>query len=237
MGSLVGAMLAIGQDSSQMEAGVREWRKRFPRTIEYRFWRMHLASVKGMTKFLRELYGDRLVNRTEIPFWANALDIEAAEEVALADGELVSALLATMALPTWLPPMRRDSRLLVDAALVDPVPARLTRRMHGDFIVAINAIGPSKSRALATRFPFRAYDFVSRCLRVVGHEIGRLRTDASADAVLVPDVGDTNMLSFDRSSEIIAAGEQEAEARLPAVMASYARLQRAAPSAGPATTA
>ena len=142
-----------------------------------------------------------------------------------------------MALPAWLPPMARNSRLLIDAVFINPVPVSLTRRMHCDFNIAINAIGPFKARALPTHFPFRAYDFVSRCLRIVGHQIGQSQIEAGADAVLVPDLPpETSMLSFDRYRDIIAAGEREAEARLPSIQATYGELRRAAAS-GAATAA
>lgn len=238
MGSLVGALRSIGHTASSLEDAAREWRRRFPGFIEYRIWRMHLARVSAVTRLLRERFEDRLVNRTDIPFWPNALDVETAEEIALTDGDLVSALLASMALPAWLPPTTRNSRLLIDALFIDPVPVSLTRRMHCHFNIAVNAIGPFKARSLPTRFPFRAYDFVTRCLRIVGHQMGQAQVEACADAVLVPDIPpDTSMLSFDRYADIIAAGEREAEARLPSIMATYGGLRRAAASAGAAIAA
>lgn len=233
MGSIVGALLTTGRDIAALEHAAREWHRRFPTTIEFRFWRMHLARVSAVARMLREHLGDRHVNQTDIPFWPNALDVEAAEEVALTDGDLVSALLASMSLPAWLPPTERGSRLLIDAAFVDPVPVRLTRRMDCHFNIAVNAIGPFKARALKTRFPFRAYDFVSRCLRIVGHQLGQMQIESSADAVLVPDLPrDTSMLSFGRYADIIAAGEREAEARLPSILAGYSALRRVNTAAG-----
>jgi hypothetical protein len=68
--------------------------------------------------------------------------------------------------------------------------------------------------------------------------MGQARIEASADAVLVPDLpADTGMLSFDRYADIIAAGEREAEARLPSILATYGGLRRAAASAGAAIAA
>jgi NTE family protein len=237
MGSLVAGLLACGRDISYLEAATGAWQRRFPKSIEYRFWRMHLARVSAVTRLLREHFGETPLNRTEIPFWPNALDIETGQEVALTNGDIVTALMASRSLPTWLPPTHRDGRVLIDAAFIDPVPAALTREMHCNFVVAVNAIGPTRARALPAHFPFRAYELVSRSLRIVGHEMGRMRTDIAADVVLVPDVGDTHMLSFDRWQEIIAAGECEAETHLPAMVASYARLRRlpgAAAATGPA---
>jgi NTE family protein len=235
MGSVVGALIATGHDTAALEAAAHEWRRRFLSVLEYRFWRMHLGRVNGIAGILRERFGDRQVNQADIPFWPNALDIEAVEEIALLDGDIVSALMASMALPAWLPPKLRNSRLLVDGVFVNPVPVSLTRRMHCHFNIALNAIGPFKARALPTRFPFRAYDLVSRCLRIVGHQIGQSQIEAGADAILVPDLPpDTSMLSFDRYKEIIAAGEREAETRLPSIRATYGELRRAAASAGAA---
>jgi NTE family protein len=235
MGSVVGALLAIGYDTAALEDAALEWRRRFWTVLEYRFWRMHLARVTGVAGMLRERFADRLVNQTDIPFWPNALDVEAVEEIALSDGDIVSALMASMSLPMWLPPTSRNSRLLIDGVFVDPVPVSLTRRMHCHFNIALNAIGPFKARALPTRFPFRAYDLVSRCLRIVGHKIGQSQIEAGADAILVPDLPpETSMLSFDRYKDIIAAGEREAEARLASIRATYGELRRAATSAGAA---
>jgi NTE family protein len=237
MGSLVGALFASGRDTSALEQVAREWRRRFYSLLEYRFWRMHLGRVSGVAGILREQLGDRLLNRVDVPFWANALDVESGEEVVLADGTLMSALLAAMSLPAWLPPTARDGRLLIDAALVNPVPASLTRQMHCHFNIAVNAIGPFKARALKTRFPFQSYDFVSRCLRIMGHQIGQTRIEACADAILVPDLpADSNMLSFDRYEEMIAAGEREAESRLPSILATYDGLRRGAVSADASIT-
>jgi NTE family protein len=238
MGSFVGALIATGRDLAYVEQTAEQWRRRFPRIIEYRFWRMHLARVSGLTNALRERFGHRLVNQTDIPFWANALDVEAAHEVALADGDLVAALMASMALPLWLPPWPRDGRVLIDAALVNPVPAALARAMHCHFTLAINVIGPFKARALDRRFPFGAYDFVSRCLRIVGHQMGQARIEACADAILLPDLpAETSMLSFDRWPDIVAAGEREAEARMPAVLSAYGRLRDAVTRRGAAIAA
>jgi NTE family protein len=233
MGSVVGALLATGRTTSDLERAAYEWRRLFLRVLEYRLWRLHLARVGALTRVLRQYFGEQPMNRTALPFWANALDVEAAEEVALADGDLVTALMASMALPLWLPPMPRDGRLLVDAALVDPVPASLTRRMHCHFTIAINAIGPFKARAM-TRLPFGAYDFVSRCLRIVGHQMGQARVEACADVILVPDLPpETTMLSFARWPDMVAAGEREAEARLPGIVEAYGRLRQAAAAGVP----
>jgi hypothetical protein len=66
--------------------------------------------------------------------------------------------------------------------------------------------------------------------------LGQAQIEAAADLVLVPDLPpDTSMLSFGRYADLIAAGEREAEARLPLILARYGGLRRAAASSGAVT--
>jgi NTE family protein len=48
-----------------------------------------------------------------------ATDLLSGEEVLLSDGDVVSAVLASSAVPAVLPPVRRDGRTLVDGGLAD----------------------------------------------------------------------------------------------------------------------
>jgi NTE family protein len=54
-----------------------------------------------------------------IPVHLVATDLLSGEEVLLSEGDLVSAVLASSAIPAVLPPTRRDGRTLVDGGLAD----------------------------------------------------------------------------------------------------------------------
>jgi NTE family protein len=224
MGSFIAALRATGQSIEAMTAIAEFWRTRARRLVEWRVWRLCLTNERRLMAELRGIFGDTPLNRACVPCWANALDIETGREYIFRDGAMVDVVRAAMAFPGSLPPFVRGSQLLIDAAIMNPVPVSLTREMGCRYAIGINAIGPLAARKLPRHFPMQAIEYVSRCLRIAGHEAGQYRAESSADAVLVPDLGDTTMTSLARCHEIIEAGRRVAREHLPVIQAGYARL-------------
>ena len=225
MGSVIGAFRSAGYGINELTEVADYWRTRTRRFIEWRFWRMCLVNEKAVNRTFHGYFGDRLVNQTEIPFWANAVDIQTGKEVAIRDGTLVDCVRASIALPGLLPPYSSNSYLLVDAGVMDPVPAVLVRSMGCHFAIAINAMAPPESRKVRTRYPMNAFDIMTRCMFVMGHEIGEARALAAADMVFTPPLGGISMLDFSRSLEIIQRGQNAAEDHLPAILEGYEALR------------
>jgi NTE family protein len=231
MGTVIGTLRACGRGPDELREIARYWRRRTRKFIEYRFWRMHLLNEKVVRKVFRNLYfQDRTVNQTEIPFWANAVDIRTGKEFIIQDGLLVDAVRASIALPGLLPPAQRGKHLLVDAGIMDPVPAGLARRMGCRYAIAVNAMVPMEAQPMSDRYPLNIFDVMFRCMRITGHEIGQARSEAAADVVLTPRMEHVSMLDFDRSDEIIECGRKVAEENVPTILAGYERLKFASPT-------
>jgi NTE family protein len=224
MGAIVGALIASGTPPASLRDVVAEWMVRQRR--EYRFWRMHLAQDAAFRRLLVHLFGDRTVTTTELPFAANAVDIERGEEVVIVSGLLRDAARASMAFPGWLPPFVSGGRVLVDGATLNPVPAVACRALGAHFILAVNVLGASVPSPLARRWPLREFDVLARTFHMSGYAMSQARSEAASDVVITPDLGDATMLSFDRYDELVEAGARAAEAALPAVVAAYAQRRR-----------
>lgn len=225
MGSVVGAFRSAGITVDRLKEIAHYWRTRTRRFVEWRFWRMCLLNEKIVRKAFRQYFDDREVNQTEIPYWANAVDIRTGKEYTIRDGSLVDCVRASIALPGLLPPSRRDSHLLVDAGIMDPVPVILLRKMGCHYAIGINAMAELESQQVSNRYPFNAFDIMSRCMHVMGHEIGQARAEQAANIVFTPTLGTITKLQFSRSPEIIECGQKSAEANLPAILAGYERLK------------
>jgi NTE family protein len=217
MGSLVGGLRASGASIADLRAVADYWKHHHKKWAEYRFWRLHVANERRMQNAFRHMFGDRRLTTFATPFWANAIDIENAEEVVIKDGTLVDAVRGSMAFPGWTPPVRRGDRWLVDAALIDPVPAALVKQMHCDQVIAVNTLGAMTPQTLESRWPKQAYAVMGRYLRIAAHEVGRIHGDIAAGVTITPEVGETTMLSFDKSEELIEAGRKAADERLPLI--------------------
>ncbi len=225
MGSVVGAFRAAGFGVERLKDIAQYWSTRTLRFLEWRLWRMCLLNEKTVRRTFRQYFGDRPVNQTAIPYWANAVDIRTGKEYSIQDGSLVDCVRASIALPGLLPPAGRDSHLLVDAGIMDPVPVLLVRKMGCHYAIGINAMAELEAQEVSSRYPFNAFDIMTRCMFVMGHEIGQARAEQAANVVFTPSLGAITMLQFSRSNEIIECGQKAAEAQLPRILQGYERLK------------
>lgn len=101
--------------------------------------------IKGerLMEFFRSHVVDRLIGELAMPFAAVATALPTGAEVWLREGSTVEAVRVSLAMPAMFTPVRRDGRLLVDGALVNPVPVSLARAMGADVVIAVdlNSIG------------------------------------------------------------------------------------------------
>jgi predicted acylesterase/phospholipase RssA len=107
---------------------------------------------------------------------------------------------------------------------MDPIPVKLVRRMGCHYAIAVNAMAELAAQKMSERYPFNAIDIMTRCMFVMGHEIGQASAEQAADVVFTPPLGDITLLQFSRSPEIIECGRKAAEENLPAILAGYKRL-------------
>ena len=189
MGSVIGALHCGGFSVDALKDIAAYWKTRTKRFIEWRFWRMCLLNEKAVRKAFTQYFGDRTVNQAEIPYWANAVDIQTGLEFTIRDGTLVDCVRASIALPGLLPPARRDQHLLVDAGIMNPVPAHLARDMGAQFNIGINAMAALEKATINRRYPFNAFDVMTRCMFLMGHEIGQARAEQVANILFTPNAG------------------------------------------------
>ena len=71
------------------------------------------------------------------PFIAIAADLTTGHEVWLRKGNLIEAMTASFALPGVFPPVERNHRLLVDGALVNPVPVAPAQAMGARMTIGV----------------------------------------------------------------------------------------------------
>ncbi len=96
-----------------------------------------VAAEKAFGRFDNER-SNVLIEDLPLPFATVATDLSTGREMWLRDGPLMSAVLASAAMPGLFPAVRRDHHLLVDGALVNPVPVSLCRALGADVVVAVN---------------------------------------------------------------------------------------------------
>lgn len=97
-----------------------------------------LSSTARFESVLVEMLGRPDFSESTIPLSVVATNLETRQEVVLDEGDVVSAVMASMAFPILLPPVEREGLLLVDGGLVNNVPFDVARARGATTVVAID---------------------------------------------------------------------------------------------------
>jgi len=222
IGALVGAVYA-DDDLARFERWVDDltWRK----VVGYFDLSFGSGILKG-GKLFDSLRGDFLEKRIEElprPFGAVATDFPSGREVWLRAGPVADAVRASIALPGLFTPSPDGDRLLVDGALVNPVPVSLARAMDADLVIAVDLsadiIGQRSRKARSGKAGLPGMlEVVTGSLNIVSVRITRSRLAGEpADIVIRPRVSTLGLLEYHRGSEAIAEGRAAAELMIPQI--------------------
>ena len=161
-----------------------------------------LAHARGVPDF------DHLA----LPFRAVATDIVSGERVVMGDGDIATAVFASMAVPAGLPPVEREGRLLVDGMLVDNVPVDVAREMGAERLIVVDVSAELRTRSEITSF----VSVIDQMQRMLGREAidKALKSLSPQDVLIQPDISDIGATSFEMSDEGIALGRAAALAVL-----------------------
>lgn len=221
VGAAVAAGVAVGQ--SPEETGDAVERSGRWATVPNPLPLHGVFTAAYIERELRRQYGDMCFEDLRTPLAVVAVDVHSGEEVVLSSGELVPALLASMAVPGIFPPVRLDGRVLVDGAVRSPVPIRTCRDLGADVVIASRMRVTAEPRALATRrsMPWLP-ETMSWSLELMQDQVAAASME---DADIVIDTciqrDSAGIFDFGHRQSIEAAGESAAHsalrARLPAL--------------------
>lgn len=137
IGSLVGAAYAAGQ-IERLETWVRSltWQS----VVGLLDFTVNGGLIHGdrLFSFIRSHFNDRDITTLPKAFGAVATELVTGREIWLREGSMADAVRASVALPGLFKPAQFDGRLLVDGALVNPVPVSLCRAMGADVVIAVD---------------------------------------------------------------------------------------------------
>lgn len=144
MGALIGGIYAMGKLDVY-----RDWvstlaRLDVLRLLDWTFTGGGLIKGEKIIGTLRELIGDVHIEDLPLAYTAVATDLEREREVWLTRGSLFEAIRASIAIPTIFRPHRLGGRLLVDGALLNPVPVTPLIRERADYLFAVSVDGPAE---------------------------------------------------------------------------------------------
>ena len=141
VGAIVGAMLGSGHLDT-FEQWVRALNRRDVLTyMDFAIGNGGFIQGRRLMASFHETFGDVDFADLDRALGVVATDLYSGQERWLREGDLATAVRASMALPGVFTPVQIDGEWLVDGGLVNPVPVSLCHAMGADRVIAVNLSG------------------------------------------------------------------------------------------------
>lgn len=138
-----------------------------------------------------------------------ASDLKTGEDVYFTDGDLVTSILASSAIPGFVSPVEFKGRVLVDGGVTQQVPIRLARKMGADVVIAVDVGQAIDSSARIDN----AMAIMSQAEGIKSYHY-RMMLNRETDVLVMPTFVGIHWSEFDRAEEFIKAGRVAMEAKI-----------------------
>lgn len=171
-----------------------------------------MASEKRIFRVVEILAGQGRIEKTKKPFAAVATNLENGNIVIFSHGSIKHALVASSAIPGYLPPIRYRGMVLVDGAVGCSIPVEPALKLGADFVIGVDV----SADVDAEPFPENVVDILFRSTLITSKRCDELVKE-KASSVIRPEVGRFHWADFSEIDELISAGENAARGKIPSI--------------------
>jgi NTE family protein len=156
---------------------------------------------------------DIAIEDTRIPYCAIATDLLSGRPVVLKQGSLVRAVMASCAVPGFMPSIDWHGKLLVDGGLVHMIPVTAVRNI----CAGSRVVGVDVGSILKRNHPVEdGIDAIHRATEIMDFYLGAADR-LNADVIIEPVVGDFGWTDFLAFEKLIHQGELAVELKINAI--------------------
>lgn len=147
-----------------------------------------------------------------IPFRAIATDLETGDVVKLDNGNLASAMVASMTVPALFPPVELQGKLLVDGGISNNIPVDVAREMGADILIVVDISEPLLKRDQITSFA----NVIDQLTMLQSSKLSdaQIASLTDQDIFIEPDLTNIGFIDFDNTMAAVPRGEQAAHAAI-----------------------
>jgi NTE family protein len=117
-----------------------------PKLFRFDFRTFSFRDSNRMIQILQQFFGNKRIEDTPIALHITATDFANGELVDLSKGSIAQAVLASSAIPLFLPPVEIDGKFLIDGYVADPLPISVAIKHGADVIVAVGFESPMQKK-------------------------------------------------------------------------------------------
>jgi NTE family protein len=168
--------------------------------------RLGILKQERLSEIIEYLLPVKTFEELKIPFSCLAVDLNSGEDVVFNSGNLIEAIVASSAIPGYIPPIEKDGMLLTDGAVSCPVPVKTVRKMGADFRISVD-VGLNHFEPLENP---NLLQVLGRAEQITSTRLGEVKSE-KADITIRPDTMNVFWAEFDKIDQLIKLGAEETE--------------------------
>ncbi len=149
-----------------------------------------------------EIFGDLRFEDLKIKTFVTAFDLVKGEYIYINKGFIKDAVIATSAIPGFLPPLKKEGRILVDGGVISNAPIYFLKKLYNPRFIITSRV----KNEIEPRRDFRGgYEFYQRILQF--HRVNfEEREIKGADYVISFDTQNLSWADFDKIDDFVERG-------------------------------
>lgn len=209
IGSVIGAMLAFGVTSQEMQDIATKIRVKDIRKNVIPFMP---SSTENIEKIITQTVGDINIEDLKTPFCAVAVDMISGNEVDITKGRLCKALAGSCAVPTVFNAVEFEDKLLFDGGLQNTIPADVLRKLGCDAVVSID-INSTRGNGTDSK---KYFDLLMTSVRVM-MKSNAIKGYLNSDIIVKPDLKRFSASKTTGMLEMIEEGYNATKKMIPEI--------------------
>ncbi len=221
IGGLVGALYASGLTCDDLTDCLREIN--IGSMYSFAGSTPALTGMSKIEKLLESYIGRPKFSELGIPLSVVTSDLVSRKEVVLDEGDVIKAVLATIAIPILFPPYEYEGMVLTDGGILNNTPFNIARARGATYVIAVDLSNtapfgtPDKpaptptgvlERALALKQRRKTWQIMSVVADIITAQTLQKHLAISKPEILLqPNMGSIGLFDFHRVDEGVEAGK------------------------------
>ena len=210
IGALIGGFYSATKDIKQVEeiAISTNWRQLL--SLVDPSLRQGLIKGEKIKKFIETHIGKVKFQDLKIPLSVIATDLRNGEIIPISQGEVASAIRASISFPLIFKPVEREGKLLADGGLSLPVPVEIVSKMGAKLVIAVNLDADYFTNKSNNKTDLGFYEIAINSINLLCYHLARWNV-RNADIIVEPKLsikmGIVHWDKFLDGRDIILSGE------------------------------
>ncbi|MGM0411290.1 MAG: patatin-like phospholipase family protein, partial [Bacillota bacterium] len=211
MGSIIATMYGSGLPIEEVEDIIIKtpFSKMFDFNISSRESILKTAKVN---KFIERVATEKDLENFPISTALLSLDLNNGKKYLITSGKISEVMQGSYAIPMYFPIHYHNNRYLADPGVVENSPAKATKVLGADFVIATSIGGEVNTENKNYNTPTKA---ASRYLEVVQNLTSSKLTENYADIIIEPDLSDFGFMDYNSAEELIEIGYRHTKKMMP----------------------